>query len=54
MSWYRDERIVARPFEPAISFRIWLFRLRSSKQSKLTEDFSAFLEQRTQELMAKV
>jgi DNA-binding transcriptional LysR family regulator len=54
MSWYRDARIVARAFEPALSFKIWLLRLRSSKQPRLTEDFSAFLEKRTQELLASV
>jgi DNA-binding transcriptional LysR family regulator len=54
MSGHRDERIVARPFEPALSFKIWLLRFRSTKQSRLTEDFSAFLEARTPELIASI
>ncbi|TPM07395.1 MULTISPECIES: LysR substrate-binding domain-containing protein [unclassified Mesorhizobium] len=44
MSWYKDERIVAIPFEPSISFKVWLFRARLSKQSRLLEDFSSFLQ----------
>ncbi|MBC5767247.1 LysR substrate-binding domain-containing protein [Ramlibacter albus] len=36
-----DERIVARPFEPAVEFDVWLIRPRASHASNLVEGFVA-------------
>ncbi|MBA69149.1 MAG: LysR family transcriptional regulator [Rhizobiales bacterium] len=46
MSWYRDERIAVLPFEPLISFNIWLLSLKGSTQPLLTRDFAEFLQTR--------
>lgn len=43
MSWYGAERIIARPFEPGVSFRVWLLQLRTRRQSRLVKSFSELL-----------
>jgi DNA-binding transcriptional LysR family regulator len=54
ISEYKDERIVALPFTPEITFRIWLLRPRLHRQSHLLQDFSSFLEGRVHQLVSAV
>lgn len=53
MTWYNDDRIAALPFEPEVSFKVWLLQLRSTRQPRfvtafrdnLCEQLPQFLEQ---------
>jgi DNA-binding transcriptional LysR family regulator len=49
---YQDARTIVRAFEPAVSFKLWVLRPKASAQSRLTQDFSRFLEKRMTELLA--
>lgn len=51
ISGYRDERIVALPFEPEVSFRVWLLQLRTTRQSRLIASFSDHLRKRLTEFL---
>ncbi len=51
MSWYRDDKISVRPFEPEISFKIWLLELRNTRRPRLLNDFSQYLKEETAKLL---
>jgi DNA-binding transcriptional LysR family regulator len=43
MAWYNDDRIIALPFEPEVSFKIWLLQLRTADQPLLVRTFAELL-----------
>lgn len=46
MSWFGDSGVVALPFEPAVSFKVWLLQLRTTRQPRLVTTFSELLRTR--------
>lgn len=43
LEWFGNDRIIARPFTPDVSFKVWLLQLRTTRQPRLVTAFREIL-----------